>query len=79
MRRLFQPPLAAAGTARAQTTGRARVLIVSGVGGEPQLADAFYKQATGMMDALKSRFGVPDSDMVYLAEAPARDAALLLE
>jgi hypothetical protein len=67
--------LAAACTARAQTTGRARVLIVSGVGGEPQLADAFYKQATGMMDALKSRFGVPDSDMVYLAETPARDAA----
>jgi hypothetical protein len=67
--------LAAAGTSRAQTTGRARVLIVSGVGGEPQLADAFYKQATGMMDALKSRFGVPDSDMVYLAETPTRDAA----
>jgi hypothetical protein len=66
--------LAAAGTTRAQATGRARVLIVSGVGGEPQLADAFYKQATGMMDALKSRFGVPDSDMVYLAENPARDA-----
>jgi hypothetical protein len=67
--------LAVTGAARAQTTGRAHVLIVSGVSGEPQLADAFYKQATGMMDALKSRFGVPDSDIVYLAETPARDAA----
>ena len=28
-----------------------------------------------MMDALKTRFGVPDSDVVYLAETPSRDAA----
>ena len=61
--------------ADAQAGGRARVLIVSGVAGERQYADAFFKQATSMMDALKSRFGVPDSDIVYLAETPARDAA----
>ena len=61
--------------AAAQAGGRARVLIVSGVAGEPQLADAFFKQATSMMDALKTRFGVPDSDVVYLAETPSRDAA----
>ena len=60
--------------ARAQG-GRARVLIVSGVAGEPQYADEFFKQATTMIDALKTRFGVPDSDIVYLAETPARDAA----
>jgi hypothetical protein len=59
----------------AQTAGRARVLIVSGVAGEPQYGDAFYKQATTMIDALKSRFAVPDSDIVYLAETPTRDAA----
>ena len=59
--------------ARAQT-GHARVLIVSGVAGEPQYGDAFFKQATAMIDALKSRFGVADSDIVYLAENPARDA-----
>jgi hypothetical protein len=28
-----------------------------------------------MIDALKTRFGVPESDIVYLAENPARDAA----
>ena len=59
---------------RAQS-GRARVLIVTGVAGEPQYADEFFKQATTMIDALKTRFGVPDSDIVYLAENPARDAA----
>lgn len=54
--------------------GHARVLIVSGVAGEPELATTFYKQATSMMDALKTRFGVPDADIVYLAETPSRDA-----
>ena len=67
--------IASAPNAVAAQTGRARVLIVSGVAGEPQYADAFYKQATTMMDALKTRFGVPDSDMVYLAENTSRDAA----
>ena len=61
--------------AAAAQTGRARVLIVTGVSGEPQYADAFAKQATTMIDALETRFGVPDSAIVYLAENPARDAA----
>ena len=51
------------------------MLIVSGVAGEPQYADAFFKQATTMIDALTSRFGIPASDIVYLAENPAKDAA----
>ena len=65
----------ASGSASAQAGGRARVLIVTGVAGEPQYAESFYKQATTMIDALKNRFGVPDSDIVYLAETPSRDAA----
>jgi hypothetical protein len=65
--------LVAPNVASAQS-GRARVLIVSGVAGEPQYADVFFKQATTMIDALKTRFGVPDSDIVYLAENPSRDA-----
>ena len=28
-----------------------------------------------MIDALKTRFGIPESDIVYLAETPSRDAA----
>ena len=53
-------------------TGQARVLIVSGVAGDPQFEDLFVKQATAMIDALRTRFGVPDSDIVYLAENPAK-------
>jgi hypothetical protein len=59
----------------AQSSGRARVLIVTGVAGDPQLADAFHKQATSLIDALRTRFGVPETDIVYLAETPGRDAA----
>lgn len=65
----------AAPNAAAAQSGRARVLIVSGVAGDPQYTDVFFKQATTMIDALKTRFGVPDSDIVYLAENPSRDAA----
>jgi hypothetical protein len=67
--------LAVAAPAAAQSTGRVRALIVTGVAGEPQIADAFHKQATGMIDALTTRFGIPASDIVYLAEMPSRDAA----
>ena len=61
--------------AGAQSTGRVRALIVTGVAGEPQIADAFHKQATGLIDALTTRFGIPASDIVYLGETPSRDAA----
>jgi len=61
--------------ATAQSGGRARVMIVTGVAGDPQFADVFFKQATTMIDALEKRFGIPASDVVYLAEDPSRDAA----
>ena len=67
--------LAVTTPAQAQSTGRVRALIVTGVAGEPQIADAFHKQAIGMIDALTSRFGIPASDIVYLAETPSKDAA----
>ena len=57
-----------------QGAQRARVLIVSGVGGEPQYVEAFHKQGLAMVEALRNRFGVPDGDIVYLAEDPKRDA-----
>ena len=58
----------------AQSSGRVRALIVTGVAGEAALEDLFHKQATAMIDALTTRFGVPSADIVYLAETPGRDA-----
>ena len=54
----------------AQGSGRVRALIVTGVAGEPQLGVMTHKQATTMIDALTTRFAVPASDIVYLAETP---------
>jgi hypothetical protein len=64
-----------ASDARAQGASRARVLIVSGVSGEPQIAAAFAKQATTMIDALKTRFGIAETDIVYLAETTSGETA----
>jgi hypothetical protein len=68
--------LLAAAPARSQDAGaRTYVLIISGLGGEPKYSDAFYQEAVAMADAARTRFGVPDSSIIYLAENPARDPA----
>ena len=50
-------------------------MIISGLGGEPKYSDAFYQAGAAMSDAARTRFGVPDSSVVYLAENPTRDRA----
>jgi hypothetical protein len=57
-----------------QTGSRTHLLIVSGVGGEPAYEDRFYQLGAAMVDAAKTRFGLPDSNVVFLAEKPERDA-----
>ena len=66
--------LAVAPNATPAQTGTARVLIVTGVSGDPSVGELFHKQAMTMIGALETRFGVPDSDIVYLAENSDRDA-----
>ncbi len=51
------------------------VLIVSGLSGEPQYATAFHAAASQVFDAARTRWGVSDSSLVYLAEAPEADPA----
>ena len=50
------------------------VLIVTGLSGEPQFAASFHAAASQIFDAAKSRWAVADSNLIYLAEDPARDA-----
>ena len=59
----------------AQESGRTHLVIISGLGGEPKYSDAFYQAAVAMSDAARTRFGVPDSSVIVLAENPARDRA----
>jgi hypothetical protein len=57
--------LAAARGVRAQT----QVLIVSGLGGEPAYSAAFAGLSARLAGALHTRYGVPDSDIVWLGES----------
>ncbi len=62
-------------SASAQQGPATHVLIVSGLSGEPQYASAFHAAASQVFDAAKTRWGVADSSLVYLAEDPAADPA----
>ena len=49
-----------------------RLVVVSGVSGEARFATLFQQWAQSMIDAARTRYGVPDSAIVWLAEDPAR-------
>ena len=53
------------------------VVIVSGLGGDSYHRDLFYEWAVQMIEAVTDRFGVPDSNITYLAERPERDPDLI--
>jgi len=67
--------LLVAGGLAVQQGPATHVLIVSGLSGEPQYATAFHAVATQVFDAARSRWGVSDSSLIYLAEDPAGDPA----
>lgn len=50
------------------------VLLVTGLSGEPRFATAFHGAAASVYDAARTKWGVPDSSLMYLAEDPAQDA-----
>lgn len=78
MIRKILPVLAAlavgAGNLEAQN---AHVLIVSGLGGEPKYVQDFVTWGTAMANAAQTRFGVPASNVIYLAEDPSRNRAVI--
>jgi hypothetical protein len=51
-----------------------QVLIVSGLGGEPRFTKEFSDLSQRLAVALHARYGVPDSDVVWLGEAAAAPA-----
>ena len=52
---------------------RTHLLIVSGLGGEPQYTEQFRTLGLGLADVARKRYGTPDSEVVYLAEEGAKD------
>lgn len=55
--------------------GGVLVLLVTGLSGEARFATAFHSAASLVHDAARSRWGVADSSLLYLAEDPAQDSA----
>ncbi|MFI5245479.1 MAG: hypothetical protein ACHQQR_09665, partial [Gemmatimonadales bacterium] len=45
-----------------------RVLIVSGLGGEPAYSATFSAEAEGLATALHDRFGIPDANISWFGE-----------
>ena len=59
--------------ATAQEPARTHVLIVTGASGEPQFAQQFHALAMSMRTTVTGKFGVPDSQVIYLAEQTTPD------
>jgi hypothetical protein len=49
------------------------LVVISGLSGEPRYADSFYEWAVTLMNAAQGRWGVPESNVTYLAEKVERD------
>ena len=57
-------------SARAQDT---YLLIVAGLGGEPEYAESFRSWSSALHSAAEKRMGVPRANLVYLTESPEKD------
>jgi hypothetical protein len=65
---------ALAGAPLAAQLPSTHLLVVAGAGGEPRYTTAFHDAATAIAGAARTRFGVPDSNVVYLGEQGAAGA-----
>ena len=61
-----------AAPAAAQQT---HLLVVSGLGGQPEYSDAFYEWSVTMVESARNRLGLAQGQVTYLAEDPTRDPA----
>lgn len=64
---------AVAGTSRAQAAPRTHLLVITGSSGEPRFATQFHALAMGLRAVATTKFGIPDSQVVYLAEQTTPD------
>ena len=56
-----------------QVSAQTHLVIVSGLGGDELHRARFHSWAVSMIDAATTRFGIPESDITYLAERVERD------
>ena len=68
---LLLAPLAAG----AQGAPRTWLLVVTGVSGDNAVGEGFTRMGRQLVDAARTRFGIPDPQVAWLAEDSTRDAA----
>jgi hypothetical protein len=56
---------------------QSHVLIVSGIGGEQRNIDLFFELGRSLSETARTKHGVAPDNIVYLAEDPARNSALI--
>jgi hypothetical protein len=61
--------------ARAADAQSSHLLIISGLGGQPEYSDAFYEWSVTLADAARKKHGLAANQVIYLGEDPARDSA----
>jgi hypothetical protein len=49
-----------------------RLVVISGLAGEPKYVGAFHAWSASLVDAARSRYGMADSNIVWLAEDPTK-------
>ncbi|HYD51382.1 MAG TPA: hypothetical protein VEA99_02095, partial [Gemmatimonadaceae bacterium] len=72
MRRALGMALCAAALAAAPLSAQTRLVVVSGVSGEPRIATQFHQWGLSLVEAARTRYGVADSAIVWLAEDPSK-------
>ena len=55
--------------------GQTVLVVITGIGGEARYDERFHTWAATLMDAATDRYGLPDSNVVYLAANPEKDPA----
>lgn len=64
--------LGARGVGAQRAAPATHLIVVSGLGGQPEYSDLFHSQAESLVDAALGRWGLPESHVSWLAEAPDR-------
>ncbi|MFV1988147.1 MAG: C13 family peptidase [Gemmatimonadota bacterium] len=65
-------PVVAQGAGTGAGTPSTHLIVVSGLGGQPEYSDLFFSQAESLVEAALERWGVPVENITWLAEAPER-------
>jgi hypothetical protein len=73
MRRSLVAVLAVLATIATPSGAATHLLVISGLGGEESFSKSFHEWSTSLIDSAVAS-GVPEANVVYLAEDPARDA-----